>query len=121
MRHAFRMVRRRSIQQACKRIMHVQKTEELPNGLGSFVEKIIEMAISAKTADGRDVVKGLTWFNEDMDGGTYNLRLFDADGSINEVGEAYIKGCQAWASHGALSSNSQTIPSPQPLQQDVAW
>mmetsp|Transcript_72816 Transcript_72816/g.152047 ORF Transcript_72816/g.152047 Transcript_72816/m.152047 type:complete len:443 (+) Transcript_72816:131-1459(+) len=70
--------------------------DELPNGLATFVEKIMEMVAQTKTQDGRSVVKAFSWFNENMAGGTYNLRLFDDDGKINEVGEAYIKGCTSW-------------------------
>mmetsp|Transcript_77083 Transcript_77083/g.160447 ORF Transcript_77083/g.160447 Transcript_77083/m.160447 type:complete len:482 (+) Transcript_77083:57-1502(+) len=69
---------------------------ELPNGLATFVEHIMKMVAETKTSDGRGVVKGFSWFNENMAGGTYNLRLFDDDGSVNEVGEAYMKGCTAW-------------------------
>eukprot|EP00930_Biecheleria_cincta_P018224 TRINITY_DN14271_c0_g1_i2.p1 TRINITY_DN14271_c0_g1~~TRINITY_DN14271_c0_g1_i2.p1 ORF type:complete len:505 (-),score=87.15 TRINITY_DN14271_c0_g1_i2:326-1840(-) len=72
-------------------------TPELPNGLASFVEQIFEMVISAKTNDGRSIVKGFSWFNVDQDGGTYNLRLFDKHGSINKVGEAYMQACKKWA------------------------
>lgn len=72
-------------------------TDELPNGLGTFVEKILEMAADAKTSDGRRVVKSFAWFNENQSGGTYDLRLFDESGSINNIGESYIKGCSAWA------------------------
>jgi len=81
-------------------------TDELPNGLGTFVEELMTMAIKAKTSDGRPAVAAFSWFNEDMVGGTYNLRLFDDDGKVNAVGEAYIKACQAWA--------AGTPPSPSP-------
>lgn len=73
-------------------------TAELPNGLASFVEDLLGMVAATTTSDGRQVVSSFSWFNENMDGGTYNLRLFNEDGSVNQVGEAYINSCQAWAS-----------------------
>jgi len=73
-------------------------TAELPNGLGSFIEHLLEMVVATTTSDGRQVVKSISWFNENEKGGTYNLRLFDDDGSVNEMGQAYISACQKWAS-----------------------
>jgi hypothetical protein len=70
--------------------------DELPNGLGTFIEKIMDQVMAAKTRDGRAVVKGLSWFNANMDGGTYNLQLFEQDGSVNKIGEAYMKSCAKW-------------------------
>jgi len=70
--------------------------KELPDGLATFIEKLFDMVIDAKTSDGRSVVKGFSWFNENMAGGTYNLQLFDGNGKLNQVGEAYIKGCSRW-------------------------
>merc|ERR1712232_1082074 len=58
---------------------------ELPDGLVTFVEKLFEIIIRAKTVDGRSVVKSFSWFNMDQSGGTYNLRLFNEDGSVNKV------------------------------------
>lgn len=72
-------------------------TTALPNGLGTFVEKLLDMVGKMVTTDGRRVVVSFTWFNLDMDGGTYNLRLFDDDGSLNNVGRSYISACQKWA------------------------
>ncbi|CAE7677684.1 hypothetical protein AK812_SmicGene15467 [Symbiodinium microadriaticum] len=72
------------------------QNEELPNGLASFVTRILEIALSVKTSDGRPVVKSFAWFNQDREGGTYNLRLFDDDGKVNEAGEAYMKVCKKW-------------------------
>jgi len=72
-------------------------TEELPEGLATYIEKMLDLVIEAKTRDGRAVVKGLSWFNSNMAGGTYNLRLMDPDGSVNRAGEAYIRACQRWA------------------------
>lgn len=71
-------------------------TDELPNGLASFIDKIFDYIISAKTKDGREVVKGFSWFNQDQDGGTYNLRLFNNDGTVNKAGEAYMAACTRW-------------------------
>jgi len=70
--------------------------DELPNGLASFMDQLFDIMLAAKTADGRQVVKGFSWFNENMAGGTYNLELFD-NGKVNELGEAYIRGCSKWA------------------------
>lgn len=72
-------------------------TDELPNGMGTFLEKLLEMVANTKTSDGRHVVKSVSWFNENQSGGTYDLRLLDDSGAVNHVGESYIKGCQAWA------------------------
>jgi len=72
-------------------------TPDLPNGLATFVDHLFEMVSAAKSKDGRPVVKSFAWFNENMDGGTYNLRLFHANGTLNSVGDAYIRGCQKWA------------------------
>mmetsp|Transcript_16743 Transcript_16743/g.47494 ORF Transcript_16743/g.47494 Transcript_16743/m.47494 type:complete len:123 (+) Transcript_16743:568-936(+) len=73
------------------------RTAELPNGMATFLEKIMDIVIEAKTSDGREVVKGFSWFNQDSVGGTYDLRLQGDDGRINELGEAYIAGCSKWA------------------------
>jgi len=70
--------------------------DELPNGLATFMDKLFEMMMAAKTKDGRAVVKGFSWFNENMAGGTYNLELFHANGTVNELGESYIRGCSKW-------------------------
>jgi len=72
-------------------------TDELPDGLGTFVEKLLDMSIASKTSTGKSVVKGISWFNADMAGGTYNLELFNKDGTINEAGEGYMRGCAKWA------------------------
>merc|ERR1719343_1750014 len=71
--------------------------DELPDGLATFMDKLIDIVIATRTRDGRAVVKLFAWFNENMAGGTYNLQLFGDDGSLNRVGEAYIEGCQKWA------------------------
>lgn len=73
-------------------------TPSLPKGLSSFIEELLSMAGKSKTKDDRRAVVLFTWFNENMSGGTYNLRIFDDDGSLNEVGKSYISACQAWAS-----------------------
>lgn len=70
--------------------------DELPDGLATFITNMVELSASVTTADGRHVVKGFSWFNIDRDGGTYNLRLFNDDGSINKVGEAYMRTCEKW-------------------------
>lgn len=72
-------------------------TAELPNGMASFVEQFMEIIGNAKTNDGKPIVKAVSWFNQDQEGGTYNLSLFDAEGRMNNVGEAYVAACQGWA------------------------
>jgi hypothetical protein len=71
-------------------------TEELPNGMASFVERLFDFVIDAKTSDGRSVVKAFSWFMLDKVGGTYNQQIFDRAGNLNSVGEAYIRSCQRW-------------------------
>uniref|UniRef100_A0A6U6HMQ2 Asl1-like glycosyl hydrolase catalytic domain-containing protein n=1 Tax=Zooxanthella nutricula TaxID=1333877 RepID=A0A6U6HMQ2_9DINO len=70
---------------------------ELPDGMASFMAKLFDMIIAAKTSDGRPVVKGFSWFNLDQAGGTYNLQLFDEQGKLNKAGHAYMEGCSRWA------------------------
>lgn len=73
-------------------------TDELPNGFATFVSKLVDMVIdTGTTKDGRPVVAGFSWFNENMAGGTYNLQIFDEDGTVNSVGDAYIEACQKWS------------------------
>merc|ERR1712232_1207686 len=72
------------------------RNAELPDGLATFVETLLEIVSRTKTVDGRSVVKSFAWFNIDQAGGTYNLRLFNEDGSVNKVGEAYMRSCQRW-------------------------
>lgn len=71
-------------------------TPALPRGLATFVAEVLGMAAAARTKDGRPVVKSFAWFNLDRDGATYNLQLFEGDGSLNELGEAYIAACSKW-------------------------
>ena len=73
-------------------------TPSLPDGLGSFIKELLAMTGKAKTSDGRRAVVSFTWFNLNMAGGTYNLQLFNDDGTINSVGKDYISACQSWAS-----------------------
>merc|ERR550532_2176577 len=90
-------------------------TPAFPNGLASFIEELLNMVAKAKTSDGRHAVVSFTWFNLDMAGGTYNLQMFNADGSLNQVGEHYIKSCQAWASGTpAPPSPTPNTPAPSP-------
>jgi len=72
-------------------------TEELPNGLGTFIEEVLDIATAAKTKEGRPVLKGFSWFNEKEAGGTYNLKLQDEDGTVNKLGHSYISACTKWA------------------------
>lgn len=69
---------------------------DLPDGLATFVKKLFRYVAEARTKDGREVVKGFSWFNQDRQGGTYNLRLFDSDGSLNKVGRSYMEACTQW-------------------------
>lgn len=73
-------------------------TDQLPNGLASFIDDLMDRVIATTTDDGRPVVSSFSWFNENMEGGTYNLQLFDESGAVNSVGEAYIAACQRWSS-----------------------
>lgn len=86
-------------------------TPTLPNGFATFIEHLIQLASKSYTSDGRRAVAAFTWFNLDMAGGTYNLRMFNDDGSMNAAGEAYIKSCQAWASGGPMPG---PVPVPRP-------
>merc|ERR1711957_1027814 len=58
-------------------------TDTLPNGLASFITELLAMVSKSVTSDGRRAVRSFTWFNLDMAGGTYNLQLFNGDGSVN--------------------------------------
>jgi len=91
-------------------------TEHLPNGLATFVTELLRRVGLAKTRDGRRAIAHFTWFNQNMDGGTYNLRLFNDDGSINKVGEAYMEACEAWYMDVPMPSHAQTPPMPPPAQ-----
>lgn len=72
-------------------------TDELPDGLATFVTELVRRARQMVTKDGRKVITGFSWFNENMAGGTYNLQLFNPDGSVNSVGQAYMAACKGWA------------------------
>jgi len=85
-------------------------TSALPNGLASFIEQLLKMVAASKTSDGRKAVVSFTWFNLDMSGGTYNLRLFNDDGTLNQAGQSYISACQAWASGSAPSPPAPPSP-----------
>lgn len=84
-------------------------TDEMPNGLASFVETLLDMSSKAVTSDGRHVVKGLSWFNEDSVGGTYDIRITDDSGNLNSIGEAYIRGCQSWAASTGLLAKDVSV------------
>ena len=86
-------------------------TEYLPNGLASFVTELMRRVSLAKTSDGRRAVTSFTWFNQNMDGGTYNLQLFNDDGTVNSLGDAYIAACQSWYTGGPMPA---PVPSPPP-------
>merc|ERR1719453_1853917 len=86
-------------------------TPTLPDGLATFVEELLRRVSLAVTSDGRRAVTSFTWFNQDMAGGTYNLQIFNSDGTLNNVGEKYIEACQAWADGGPMPS---PVPHPPP-------
>lgn len=71
-------------------------TDQLPHGMASFIKKLFDYIKAARTKDGREVVKHVSWFNHDEDGGVYNLLLFGPDGRLNEAGEAYLSACEGW-------------------------
>uniref|UniRef100_A0A7S4MC25 Asl1-like glycosyl hydrolase catalytic domain-containing protein n=1 Tax=Odontella aurita TaxID=265563 RepID=A0A7S4MC25_9STRA len=91
-------------------------TPDLPNGLASFADKIIGMAGASRTSDGRLTVVSFTWFNMNMDGGTYNLSLLDDDGGLNALGRQYIDSCQSWADgtapQGGAPAAAPAVPPP---------
>eukprot|EP00930_Biecheleria_cincta_P097117 TRINITY_DN88842_c0_g1_i1.p1 TRINITY_DN88842_c0_g1~~TRINITY_DN88842_c0_g1_i1.p1 ORF type:complete len:536 (-),score=71.59 TRINITY_DN88842_c0_g1_i1:10-1617(-) len=80
----------------CQEGNRCPSNEDLPDGMPSFIDQLFNVVINAMTNDGRQIVKGLSWFNLNGDGGTYDLELFDLDGSVNELGEAYMRNCQKW-------------------------
>lgn len=82
-------------------------TPTLPHGTSTFLENVMDIALSAKTRDGRRVVKSLTWFNIEKDGATYDLRLFDRKGALNHLGETYAKACSKWGEELKHSSRSE--------------
>lgn len=69
---------------------------DLPDGLGSFVKKLVQMGVATKTSDGRSALKAFSWFNQNKAGGTYDLRLFDDSGAVNDLGRDYVSACTAW-------------------------
>merc|ERR1712050_419546 len=71
------------------------QTEELPNGMASYVDGLFDRVINARTSDGREVVKAFSWFMLNKAGGTYNQQIFNGE-QLNDVGEAYIRNCQRW-------------------------
>jgi len=89
-------------------------TPTLPNGLATFIEELLRRVSLAKTSDGRRAIASFTWFNQDMAGGTYNLQIFNKDGSLNAAGESYLTSCQAWADGGPMPS---PVPGPAPAPQ----
>jgi len=92
-------------------------TKELPNGLATFIEEVLDIAMSVKTKDGRYVLKGFSWFNENEAGGTYNLKLQNADGTLNELGKAYIAACTKWAG----GTQPPQPPQPSKHQSSLTW
>lgn len=88
-------------------------TPSLPKGLSSFIEELLSMIGKAKTSDGRRAVVSFTWFNLDMSGATYNLQIFNDDGTLNQVGESYLSACKAWAD-GTPGPSPGLAPAPTP-------
>merc|ERR1712110_698182 len=70
------------------------------------------MISTAKASDGRRAVTSFTWFNLNGAGATYNLQLFNEDGTLNALGKQYIKSCQAWASGAPSPPSPPTPPTP---------
>lgn len=66
------------------------------DGLAEYITKLFQLVTNATTKDGRGVVKGFSWFNMNMAGGTYNLQLFNEDGTVNAAGQAYMESCERW-------------------------
>merc|ERR1719476_41031 len=88
-------------------------TDELPNGMASFMDGLFDMIINTKTSDGRDVVKAFSWFMLGKAGGTYNQQLFNGN-DLNELGEAYIRNCQRWEQAQNNTGHTQQPPAPAP-------
>lgn len=75
-------------------------TASLPEGLGTFLRKIVDMASSKVTKDGRRVVQAFSWFALNRDGATYDLRLIGDDGKLRPLGHAYMDACQKFSLAG---------------------
>jgi len=71
-------------------------TSELPEGLATFLEGMLNITMNVTSSDGRSIVKSFTWSNVDQDGGTYNLQLFHENGTVNRLGEVYMNSCSRW-------------------------
>lgn len=83
---------------ACFENNRCPANQEQPNGMISFIDEVFNRLIHAKSPRrGLPVVKGVSWFNEHGEGGTYDLSLFERDGSVSDMGKAYMRNCQAWA------------------------
>ncbi|CAK0855952.1 unnamed protein product [Prorocentrum cordatum] len=66
------------------------------DGLADYITRLFQLVANATAKDGRGVVKGFSWFNMNMAGGTYNLQLFNKDGTVNAAGNAYMQSCERW-------------------------
>merc|ERR1712048_1410919 len=89
-------------------------TPTLPNGMASFIEELLRRVSKSVTRDGRRAITSFTWFNLNMAGGTYNLQLFNDDGSLNAAGRSYIDACQKWANGVPFPPSPSPVPTPTP-------
>lgn len=76
---------------------------------GDIIKGLVSRAAAAKTADGRKVAKAIFWYQEDRKGGSYNLQLFNSNGSLNEAGAAYIDACRSWR-NASRGDNPVSVP-----------
>lgn len=92
---------------ACFENNRCPANQEQPNGMTSFIDEVFRRVIHAKSPRRKlPIIKGLSWFNMHGEGGTYDLALFENNGSVSDMGEAYMRNCQAWAASRAADSQS---------------
>eukprot|EP00930_Biecheleria_cincta_P059178 TRINITY_DN44930_c0_g1_i1.p1 TRINITY_DN44930_c0_g1~~TRINITY_DN44930_c0_g1_i1.p1 ORF type:complete len:663 (-),score=64.49 TRINITY_DN44930_c0_g1_i1:263-2191(-) len=90
---------------ACFENNRCPANQEQPNGMTSFIDEIFKRVIDAKSPRRQlPIVKGLSWFNMHGEGGTYDLALFENDGCVSDIGEAYMRNCQAWGASRAVDA-----------------
>jgi len=76
-------------------------SEDLPEGMASYIKKMVRIAAAAKTDNGRAVVKGFDWFHVSAatSGYTiYNQELLNNSGQLTDNGRAYMEACSEWKS-----------------------
>lgn len=58
---------------------------------GDYIKNLFQLFKNPKY---RQYILGVSWFSVDGTGGVYDLRLFNDDGSINNIGQAYMDECK---------------------------